>query len=228
MIFTSAEVDRILRIQDTAYDIFQWMKDCLNSGSLKFQIMHDATDSAANAHEWIERQRGSLPTSIVERLTDSKAVANLLLSFLTTSFELKAKPKTVSAGSRCGCGWCDWATRLTHLVLRHPSPRDYRTASDLMRLYLADLAANMDVKLGSDVSQLFERNESLTFELAHLTYVRESLRRTEFASQGTGVLALWRSIAWKDGRAIPKFRLTSSRVLDAQAIVTSVLKQQVS
>ena len=54
-------------------------------------------------------------------------------------------------------------------------------------------------------------------DLAWATYGRELLRRTEFASQGIGVLVLWREIAWDaKGQISPKFRLSPERIIAAE------------
>lgn len=224
MIFTSQELDRVLILHEKSYAMFRWLKDAASAGTVTFDSIHQSTDSTDAALEWLQRFRDSLPSSILDGLTDMRAFANLLISYLATSFELKATPKVAKARRQCCCGWCSWGTRLDYLVPRTPSRNDYHTAEDLKRVYLKQFVAELSVEIPAEQRKLFERNESLSFELAHLAYVRELVRRTEFASQGAGVLALWRTIAWKNSNPIPNFRLMPARILEAQFIVEAVVK----
>lgn len=224
MIFTSQELDRVLTLHEKSYAMFRWLKDAASAGTVTFDAIHQSTDSTDAALEWLQRFRDSLPSSILDGLTEMRAFANLLISYLATSFELKSAPKVAKVRRQCCCGWCSWAIRLSYLVSRSPSRKDYQTAEELKRIHLSQLISDLDINSLEDQRKLVERNESLSFELAHLAYVRELIRRTEFTSQGTGVLALWRTIAWKDNNPIAGFRLTTRRVLDAQAILVAILR----
>ena len=58
---------------------------------------------------------------------------------------------------------------------------------------------------------------ALSEQIALATYTTELIRRTEFASQGVGILALWREVAWEGSEPKKKFRLNPKKVLAAEA-----------
>ena len=60
-------------------------------------------------------------------------------------------------------------------------------------------------------------------DVALATWGFEMLRRSEFASQGEAVLALWREFAWEAGRPRRGFRLTARAIVEAERRVRAVL-----
>ena len=198
----------------------------MESGLVSFQVMHQATSSSDAACEWLRRHQANLPTHARPDDDDWMALANLLVSYFATSFTLTATPSTRVIPKMCCCGWCSTIISVNHLVARTPQKKDFQTAAQLCDLFVESLAAEDGVSLTTKRRQLLSENSSLAFEVSHLAYVRELLRRTEFASQGTGVLALWRTIAWKNNNPTPDYHLTTDRVLESQAIVRSVMTSQ--
>ena len=57
------------------------------------------------------------------------------------------------------------------------------------------------------------------------TYVYELIRRSSFASQGSGILALWREIAWDKTAPRKGFVLKAKDVLQAETLICEKLKQ---
>ena len=66
------------------------------------------------------------------------------------------------------------------------------------------------------IQQILE-DSAIAEDLAWAAYGRELVRRTEFTSQGIGVLVLWREIAWDSkGRIKAKFKLAPVRMIAAE------------
>lgn len=102
---------------------------------------------------------------------------------------------------------------------RAPEPdREDRTQADKLQLLcLEALAESEGVPLSVELRRSVLADPLLAQDLAHLSYAFELRRRSEYASQGTAVLAIWRSIAWENGRLRKSFALAPGRILEAQS-----------
>ena len=56
------------------------------------------------------------------------------------------------------------------------------------------------------------------------TYRNELIRRTRFASQGEGVLVLWRELAWEGTAPKKGFKLTTEDILNAEKTIIEQMK----
>ncbi len=66
-------------------------------------------------------------------------------------------------------------------------------------------------------------NSDLHEQIAIATWGAEMLRRSEFASQGEAVLALWREFAWEKGRPKRDFRITARAICEAERRIREAL-----
>ena len=121
-----------------------------------------------------------------------------------------------------GCWCCVYWIESKHLRARDPDRKARAAAVDLERNYLRHLAEATGVAPSPAALDALTGDRSREVPLALATYAPELLRRTRFASQGEGVLALWRTIS-RDakGRRNRKFHLTAGAALAADATVRS-------
>ena len=73
---------------------------------------------------------------------------------------------------------------------------------------------------------LADRAPELARQLAIVTYVSELGRRSSFRGQGRPVPALWREFAWRDGRPVRSFELSTEDVLGAEKAVADAIHEQ--
>lgn len=210
-----ATLDRILRLHRASYDLLHWVSKSLDSGGLSFATVHRNMSAGDAAADWLTQNYGSLPPACRPALEDVRALGFLLASYLSTSFELPRRPVPYLVTSCC-CECCGYLASGRRLVVRTPSAKDVGQAHRLKTIWLKELAAESGIDFDTDVERAFFSDRHLSHELAFVAYAAELIRRSEFASQGHAVLALWRSIAWKGGHPIKGFALTSDRVLEAQ------------
>lgn len=78
-----------------------------------------------------------------------------------------------------------------HLRARNPDKKARATAQELKVLALRQLAEEAELPyLDAELGTFVQKNPDLARSLSLVTYVNELSRRTHFASQGEGVLAL--------------------------------------
>ena len=199
--FDQARITAAIEMQRRSFALLKWVQDALRGGGLSFAVVHQTTDSAAAASEWMERNLANIPADARPAREEVPAFARLFTSYLTTSYTLSASTKRTVSYCGCYCSWCTYLRSSPDLIARSPTNKDVRAAKELKRLYLGDLAVEADVV---DPLQAVERvveSSALHESVALCTWTTELLRRMEFASQGEAVLSLWREFAWKDGRA---------------------------
>lgn len=170
------------------------------------------SDAAA---EWIRANRSNVPEEFRPEAGELEAFSHLFVSYLATSFEVVDR----SAVRACPGCWCCvyWITN-KHLRRRDPDKKARATARELKLLYLRRLAEESRRPLSdAELSKFIGDNQDLADALSLATYAHELERRSRFASQGEGVLALWREIAWKEGRPDKKFRLKPEKIIQAEA-----------
>jgi hypothetical protein len=89
---------------------------------------------------------------------------------------------------------------------------------------LEALAADTGAALfREELGSFLREHPSLDRCVALVAYARELDRRSAFRGQGRPVLALWRDFAWKEGRPIKSFELTTEEVLLAQETIRKQL-----
>lgn len=218
-----ATLDRILSLHRASYDLLRWVSRNLDSGGLSFSTVHSNMSGGEAAADWLARNYGSLPPACRPATEDVRSFGFLLASYLSTSFELPSRPVPYRVASCC-CDCCGYLASGRRLVVRTPSAKDVAQAHRLKAIWLKQIAEETGLAFDSEVERAFFSDKRLSRELAVVAYAAELVRRSEFASQGHGVLALWRSIAWRDGRPIRGFELTTNRVLEAQQATVEGLR----
>jgi hypothetical protein len=225
MLFESSEMERVLRLQQQSYGLLKWLNQHLKKGSLSFNVVHDATSGPAAAEEWLARNRAHLPPALLPADSERHDFAHLLTSYLLTSFELPSTKVTeLVSGCSCYCDYCSYVVALHQLVPRQPTAKDRKSAHQLKRLFLERLVEDIGYPLESAVEEGVFSNKRLSLELSCATYAYHLIRRTQFGSQGSGLLVLWRDVAWQDGRKPRKnFELTVAHVLDSEQTLRRII-----
>jgi hypothetical protein len=222
-VFDKDRLDRLLELHGKSYRIFQWVNEGLFSGRRSLAGTSDALSLAEAADKWMRKNAAGFPVDLRPAPDEVDELAHLFASYLATSFEVA---KGVYVNTCRGCFCCGYWQPSRHLRPRRPGRKAEADAEELQVLYVRGLSAAMELAFTDAELRAFVRNErGIREELALATYVHELGRRSSFASQGEGVLVLWRMFAWKDGRLRRSFRLTADRALSAQEAAGSKLDE---
>ncbi len=214
--FDKKRMSHILILHEKSYALLRWTKDSLRSERLTFSVVHDASDSAAAAHEWIGRHLANIPEDVRPEQADVGIFARLFVSFLTTSFQFNRNSIRLVSPCGCRCRFCSYLQAGPNLDPRTPSKKDFATGLQLKRIYVSRLAAELEPPPSHAAIETVLGTRELRESVALATWGAELLRRAEFASQGQGVLALWREFAWANGRPRGGFQITAQAILDAE------------
>jgi hypothetical protein len=226
-VFNPEELERIVSLQQKSYQLLRWVNDALRSGTLNFNKVHHAADVSGAAQEWVGRHFHSIPGDARPDAAELEPFARLFASYLTTSFDLIAQPGTRRVSSSgCYCAFCSYLAAADHLRVRNPDKKARQRAQQMKDLYLSSLADEAGVALSSSDRESLLSDPKIANDLAFAAYGRELIRRSQFASQGEGVLVLWREIAWdQKGKVKKGFTLSAERILQAEAALVERLKQ---
>ena len=223
--FRPRELERVFDLQQRSYRLLLWVNRQLRRGGLDFSHAHEALSAADAAEEWIRRHLASLPADArPEKAADIASFAHLFASYLTTSFELVEKPGyRLASHDNCYCPICSYLVAADRLKTRKVTRGAQESALELKRAFLQALAEDSELALiAEEIEGLLTRQE-LAPHVALATYAAELLRRSQFASQGKGILALWREIAWEKGSPRPGFELTAKGVLAAEKAIVGAM-----
>ncbi len=226
--FNAAELSRVVSLQEKTYQLLRWVNEHLRRGSLDFGVVHTATTTSEAAAEWIGRHLDNLPTAMRPRADEVEDFARLFASYLTTSFELKEKPdERLKSGCGCWCPFCTYVVSADNLTVRNPSKKAKQSAVNLKELYIKFLAESLELEASAARLDDCLSTPALAESVSLATYAHELIRRSRFASQGEGILVLWREIAWESGfvnddpkrpyrRAKKGFKINAEEVLSAE------------
>jgi hypothetical protein len=221
--FEKKELIRGIELQNKSWELLRWSNRALQAGQLTMAEVHQSMSMADAAEAWIRRNFHCFPTDIRPQNEEVGAFANFFASYLKTSYRL-VNNKRVSA---CGVCWCDFCSYLTSaLVPRKPAKKAYGVAHGLKIILLRRLAEEMNLPyVEADLHEFLDGLDAATGRaVVTATYGQELLRRTEFLSQGEGVLVLWREMAWeRNGKVREGFKLTAELFLNAEKCVKGAL-----
>lgn len=223
--FDRTQLETVLRLHEKSYELLKWVKSALKQGTISFSVVHTATDSTSAAAEWIQRHLANIPCAARPDAIEVPQFSRLFVSFLQTSFDLSANAQVRTTTKSCCCGFCTTIQMGPNLVPRTPSKRDFKTAVELKQFYLQRLATDFQITNSGDVIAKVLADSNFKTELSMATWGAELVRRSQFASQGEAVLALWREFAWKDNHPIRDFTIKPSLILNAEQAISQRLKE---
>jgi hypothetical protein len=112
------------------------------------------------------------------------------------------------------------------LQAKNPTRLDQEIAHKLQVIALEKLALDAGLPLvAQELERFLEKHADVRRDAALVTWAVEVLRRGEYRGQGVPVLALWREVAWKEGRLDRKFEPTAELVLAAEARIGAALRK---
>lgn len=211
-------LSRMVDLQEKSYLLLKWVNQSLRRGTLDFKYIHNAMDVAEASEEWIARHFDNIPLKARPKKHEIKEFARLFSSYLTTSFELIETPGKRLV-STCGCYWCGYLVSANHLKTRKITQKTRESALQLKHLYLELLAEEAALALLPLELEGLLREPGLSANISLAAYANELIRRSKFASQGEGVLVLWREIAWEENKPKKDFYLLASDIIASEEVI---------
>ena len=110
---TAVELRRAVDLQQRSYRLLRWMGEAIPKGIVSFDRVHRAVSAVEAAADWVGFHYQNIP---IEARPPSKApddlaaFANMLTSYLETSFDLVANPRRRLV-SDCGC-YCSYCAHM--------------------------------------------------------------------------------------------------------------------
>lgn len=183
-------------------------------------------NTAEAAREWLERHFDSLPVKTRPEKIHLSEFAHIFASYLTTSFELIKAPGTrlISPGG-CYCAFCSYLGSASHLKTKKLSVKAKHSARQLKRIYLNSLAEEHELGLLNAAIDSILHDHHLSPSVSLAIYMSELIRRSKFASQGEGVLVLWREIAWHNNAPKGNYKLEAEKILHAEKLILQRMRE---
>jgi len=212
------EIAFAVDLQQRAHRLLQWMKEQLDDHDFAVVTPHDGLDDATAALQWVQANWRRLPANCVPRHSAFAPFANLLASFLVTSFTITDEPKPrVAERWACRCALCSRLVPGSHLQPRKVLPEDKRRARALKFDHVGSLAVERGKDLGDAAIDALLDGDELGRTIAMATWAEHLLRRSRGDNEGPAVFALWREFAWKrEGSPDPRFELDARALFEAE------------
>lgn len=221
------ELERALELQQKGYQLILWLGSLTDRSIVAFDQAHEAASMAEAGRHWLERNLSTLPERCRPEPGDLEAFANIVASFLSSSFDLVAEPGT-RRDSRCGCycSWCSCAVAASHLKTKKVSGKDKKRSLDLQADLLMSCALELNRSLAREEAVRMLEDKDVGEAAAVVAYADELIRRMKGLYEGPAVLALWRRFAWNE-KGSPKkdFRLKVEDVRRAEARIERVIRK---
>jgi len=220
------KIEHTLELHKKAYELLMWLKQQAktNSSLLNNQALEEMS-SADTCQDWVSRHCSMFPVGLRPAADDISGFSHLFSSFFATSFRVGLDRS--------------WRTRETTLLAgvkkfrdgRHKKNSDRReleAALALKRAAVNALAVEAQLECESVLIERFLTLEEYKQELALWTYIRELIRRTEFASQGSAVHRLWLELNEKTRKNLSRALVSKARslLLDGLKIEADKVKNE--
>ncbi len=147
--FDRSELEYVLDVQRRTYELLAWLKKVLPGRSSEGIGKHDSRTASESLAEWIKSRFDRFPPNARPTHGTAQEItefANMLASYLLTSFDVTAETKIQSG---CGC-YCPLCVRLvpgTHLQTKKLTKTDKLRATKLKHLYIQRFADECGVSL---------------------------------------------------------------------------------
>lgn len=217
-----------IRIRDQSYQLLLWISEAIDAGQIAASRAANHSGGPAAAADWIRNFGFVIPEHLRPADSELTEFAAFFSTFLTSSFDVVAKPGTRGAGPAGGCT-CEVCMRIVnapYLQAKKLSAGDKRRADLLMEEWLLEFAREQAVELDPATAERMVKEHSLRRAIAYLTYGHWLIKRLYGESDGPAILALWRLIAWDPrGGAIRGFELQVADFVRAERSVLIALCQ---
>jgi hypothetical protein len=208
-----------------------WISDAVGAGRIRPADLAYHGTSFAAATDWLKANLNGIPESLRPDPCEFDDFAAFFSTYLTSSFDVVARPGTRGTGPRaggviglCDCPLCLRMANAPHLQTKKITGRDKRRANVLMGDFLARFARDKGVELGDECIDQLVAGEETRRPLAYLTYGYWLIERLSGDSDGPAILALWRIIAWEPrGGTRPGFKLELNDILEAEKTIAAAI-----
>ena len=225
--FNADEIRQVVHLQQKSYALLKWVNEALRLGTISFGVIHEATTLSEAAADWLRRHAASLPVTLRPEPQEIDSFAHLFVSYLTTSYYLREEPGTERLPSRrgCYCRFCSYLSSADYLLVRTPEKKAITRSREMKELYLAGLARELEIALPPAERESLLSHPPFADAVTYAAYGTELIRRSQFASQGEGILVLWREMAWQKGRLKKGFILSAERILASEDALVAYLRR---
>jgi hypothetical protein len=214
-------IERALHLNHLGHELMKWLGNVERTSGPSFDRIHHQMSVPEAAREWVTRNYATLPVRCRPAPEDLASFANLVGTYLETSFELVPDRRRFDSSCGCMCPMCAAFVDIGSLKTRTLDRHDKEDARRLLRVYLRDRAAELDQTIDDELAETTALRDSL----AMAAWARELLHRLDGHTAGPAVLALWRMFAWlPTGSPKPDFTLTTDDVMEADAAVTEAIQ----
>jgi hypothetical protein len=216
--------ERAVDLQARSYALLRWMADTMPSWTGR--IRHGETSLPAALRGWLDSHALEVPATLRGPTEDTAALANLLASYLETTFDFEPSPgeRLYSPDAHCFCPMCSWMVALPRLQPRSLTRADKQRARKLRADAVRALAFELGHTLADDRVDALLDDPALRDALSLVAYARDLDRRIAGLPTTPATLALWRGFAWNpEGSPRHGYRLSARAILDAEQLLIARL-----
>lgn len=220
----AVRLKRVLRLHAKSFGLFRWLNDQLRRGVRPLGAVEETLAFAEAAAGWLRKNAANLPADHRPEPDEVEEMSHLFVSYVATSFEVVDQ----AAVRACpGCWCCIYWIRNKHLRVRNPDKKAIGEARQLKMLYLKTLAEEAGYPLtDAEVEKFYGARRDLWPAVSVASYLRELDRRSKFASQGEGVLALFReAVGEASDHSTGRAEFTPQDGVDAERSLKAALSE---
>lgn len=206
------EVSRAVALQRSSHALLRWLAE--ESPGWGNTVLHDERALPVALADWLEHDGDQ--TGVVVPAGDRLAIANLLASYLETTYEFDASPGERQLGA-CSCELCGFMIALPKLRPRPLARADKRQARALRAQTVRALARELGSAPSDAEIEAMLDDPALRDDLSLVAYAHDLARRIAGEPTSTASLALWRGFAWTpEGSPRKGFQLEAEAILAAE------------
>jgi hypothetical protein len=208
-----------LEIHATSFRLLKWVAEAVAKGFIPATRAHQYANDGDSAREWVVEHFENLPRDCRPDRARLREFGQFFGTYLTSSFDIVEQPglrRVDPCG--CGCRFCSYLTKASHLRPKKTAQRHKDRARRLMEQRLVSLAFEEGIQANEDdVRYLCESDEARRYT-AYSAYGYWLIRRLDGETDGTSILALWREMAWtRQGSPMKNFKLRIDDIRDAES-----------
>ncbi|QDU29372.1 hypothetical protein ETAA8_44810 [Anatilimnocola aggregata] len=206
-----------------------WLSEQIGKGTIAISRVANHSGGPEAVTEWLRNFAFVIPAPLHPHPSELTEFAAFFSTYLTSSFDVVAKPGTRGEGPTgiCGCPICVRIVNAPHLQAKKLTAGDKRRADFLMTESLLSLAKEQAYFLSEDDAEQIVLAKQTRRACAYLAYGEWLIRRLAGESDGPAILVLWRLIAWDPrGGMIRGFKLTLDDFVTAEQALGQQIAQQ--
>ena len=227
MSMDKTEIERILRLQNGAYELLLWLDHrAQTEPELLSNQNQEKWRYAPSCEAWVRAIYGMIPQNLRPGEADIPAFARLFSSFFATSFRV-VENAPVTAHDYYGHPSGFVAGPKRRLMAGAPDGKKSskakakirESADELRVLALEELALEHELFPSRAAVETLAKRPSLEAALTLWTYFHQLARRADFASQGAAVRSLWQEMPKKERQ-----NLSADDILAARELLVGTMR----